>query len=111
MKIKAPAFVTAVLLFGFLLSGVSSISKWTAGDFFAPPAYSLDWQTEFDEVCSKTNDAASLSAAEVKTLIDRCDSLKPVIEKLDESTKKVYLKRLQMCRDMLVFTLESKENK
>lgn len=70
-----------------------------------------DWKAEFDDICSKTNDAMSLAKEEIKSLIERCDKLKPTIEKLDESTKKVYLKRLQMCRDMLVFTLESKEQR
>ncbi len=68
-----------------------------------------DWKAEFDDICSKTNYAMSLTKDEIKSLIKRCDNLKPAIEKLDESAKKVYLKRLQMCRDMFVFTLESKE--
>lgn len=68
-----------------------------------------DWKTEFDDICSKTNDAMALTKEELKALIERCDKLKPVIEKLDESARKVYLKRLQMCRDMLAFALESKE--
>ncbi len=68
-----------------------------------------DWKTEFDDICSQTNDSMALTKEELKALIERCDKLKPSIEKLDESAKKVYLKRLQMCRDMLAFALESKE--
>lgn len=68
-----------------------------------------DWKAEFDDICSKTNDAMSLTKEEIKSLVERCDKLKPIIEKLDESVKKVYLKRLQMCKDMLVFIIESKE--
>jgi hypothetical protein len=48
---------------------------------------------------------------ELKDLIARCDTLKPLIEKLDESQRKVYLKRLSLCRDLLVFVLESKEKR
>jgi hypothetical protein len=51
----------------------------------------------------------SLGVEELKNLIQRCDKLKPRIEALDESPRKVYLKRLQLCRDLYLFVLESKE--
>jgi hypothetical protein len=70
-----------------------------------------DWKTEFEAVCSKTQDSAALSPDELKNLVDRCDRLRPRIEKLDETQRKVYLKRLQMCRDLFAFVLESKEKK
>jgi hypothetical protein len=70
-----------------------------------------DWRTEFEAVCSKTQDSAALSPDELKNLVDRCDKLRPRIEKLDETQRKVYLKRLQMCRDLFAFVLESKEKK
>jgi hypothetical protein len=70
-----------------------------------------DWKTEFEAVCSKTQDSAALSPDELKNLVDRCDKLRPRIEKLDETQRKVYLKRLQMCRDLFAFVLESKEKK
>lgn len=68
-----------------------------------------DWRKDFDDVCSKTQDAMVIPSEELKSLVDRCDRLKPQIEKLDESQRKVYLKRLQMCRDLYVFVLESRE--
>ena len=67
-----------------------------------------DWKAEFADICSKTDDPMALSKENIKTLIERCDKLKPRIEKLDESTAKVYLKRLQMCKDLFAFVLESK---
>ena len=77
-------------------------SLWTA------VAHAEDeWRAEFDDICGRTSDAMALSKDEVKGLIERCDRLKPRIEKLDESTAKVYLKRLTMCRDLFVFVLES----
>ncbi len=66
-----------------------------------------DWRAEFDDICSKTTDAMSLPKDEIKKLVERCDALKPRIEKLDESAAKVYLKRLQRCRSLFVFVLES----
>jgi hypothetical protein len=70
-----------------------------------------DWKYEFDDICSKTQDSMALAPDELKRLVDRCDALRPRIEKLEETQKKVYLKRLQMCRDLLAFVLESKEGK
>jgi len=76
---------------------------------FYTPSVSQDWKKEYEDICSKTSDAMALTEDELKTLIERCDRLKPVIEALDdESTKKVYLKRLQMCRDLYQFCLEQK---
>ena len=68
------------------------------------------WQQEFDAVCSKTTDAMSLSNDELKSLVQRCDTLEPKIEKLDESRKKVYLRRLKQCRGLYAYVLESKNN-
>jgi hypothetical protein len=70
-----------------------------------------DWQKEFDEVCSKTEGAMTLSAEELKALVEKCDKLKPKIVGLDETRSKVYLKRLQRTRDYYLFVLESKEKK
>jgi hypothetical protein len=75
----------------------------------ATAAYAADeWKAEFDDICGRTPDSMALSKDEVKGLIERCDRLKPRIEKLDESTAKVYQKRLKMCRDLFVFVLESR---
>lgn len=70
-----------------------------------------DWKNEFEDVCSKTQDAMTFSPDELKNLIARCDKLNPIISKLDESQRKVYLKRLHLCRNLFVFVLESKERK
>ena len=70
-----------------------------------------DWRKEFEDVCSKTQDAMVIPSDELKNLVDRCDRLKPRVEKLDESQRKVYLKRLQLCRDLYFFVLENREKK
>ncbi len=75
-------------------------------------AYALeDWKAEFEDVCSKTQDAMTFNVDELKSLIARCDKLKPIIDGLGETERKVYGRRLQLCRDLLVFVLESKEKK
>ena len=63
---------------------------------------------DLNELCSKTQDAMGFTEGELKELIDRCDRLKPVISKLDETERKVYLKRLKMCRDLFNFVPKSK---
>ncbi len=67
------------------------------------------WRTEMEEICSKTEDSMTLTKDELKSLIERCDKLKPAIEALEESPRKLYRKRLQMCRELFAFVLTSKE--
>ena len=79
--------------------------------FLSPQAAYAEqsWKAEYDEICAKNDDAMSLTVDELKSLIQRCDKLKLRIEGLDETPRKVYLKRLRMCRDLYLFVLESKE--
>ncbi len=83
-----------------------SVSCFGVGTVYAQE----DWKKEFEEICSRTNDAMSFSKEDLKVLIERCDKLKTAMERLDESSRKVYLRRLQACRDLLKFVLDSKEN-
>ena len=78
-------------------------------DLVVWPAYSQDWKVEFDGIYQKTTDPMSLERDELKQLISRCDKLRAVMGTLDESEKKVYLRRLRVCQDLFVFVLESKE--
>ena len=66
------------------------------------------WREEFDAVCAKTDVAMTLSRDELSDLIGRCDRLKARIEAEEESTRKVYLRRLRMCQVLYRFVLESK---
>lgn len=70
-----------------------------------------DWKSGYEDICGKTQDAMGYSSEELRRLIDRCDKIRPLIEKLDQTQRKVYLRRLQMCRDLFAFALESKEKK
>ena len=70
-----------------------------------------NWRREFEEVCGNTEDSMKLPVDDLQQLIARCDRLKPVIESLEETPRKVYLKRLQMCRNLLAFVLETKTKK
>ena len=68
-----------------------------------------EWKAEFDAVCSKTDLAMTLSSEELQGLIAGCDRLKPKIEAQEESTRKVYLRRLRTCRELYKYVLENKK--
>ena len=67
-----------------------------------------EWFSEFEAVCARTQDAMTLSDEELRGLVGRCDELKPKIEALDPSRRKVWSKRLQQCRDLYQFVLDSR---
>lgn len=69
------------------------------------------WKTTFDRTCGQTDNAAGMSVEELKKAVASCDALKPQIEALEATPRKIYLKRLQMCRNLFVYLLESKEKK
>ena len=48
------------------------------------------------------------SREESRGLIARCGKPKPQIEAEEESTRKVYLPRFKMCREMYNYALENK---
>lgn len=70
-----------------------------------------DWKNELDDICSKTQDAMAFTADQLRDIVARCDKLKPTIEKMEDTQRRVYLKRLRMCRDLFVYVLETKESK
>lgn len=88
-----------------------AVALTLSGEIIPYPAYAdaqEQWQTEFNAICSKANEAMLLSADELKELINRSDKLKPVIEALDETRKKIYFKRLQRCKELYQFVLDEK---
>ncbi|MBI5074737.1 MAG: hypothetical protein HZB62_06175 [Nitrospirae bacterium] len=70
-----------------------------------------DWKAEFDDICAKTDQAMTLPKEELVSLVERCDKLKLRIEQLEETQKKVYLRRLQLCRNLFAFTIDTLKNK
>ena len=103
-------FMIVVILAGAFLCGAPALSPnvFLGGEALWAQD---DWKKEFEDICSRTEDAMRLTKEELRTLIERCDRLRNLVEKLGETERKVYLKRLQMCRDLYVFVLESKEKK
>jgi hypothetical protein len=74
-----------------------------------------DWKQEYSSVCAKTQNAMILTPEELKSYIDRCDKLLALINELEgeqaATEKKVYTKRVTMCRELYQFALEYKEHK
>ncbi|GFE60733.1 hypothetical protein [Geobacter sp. AOG2] len=68
------------------------------------------WRAEFDDTCAKTTDVMTLSTDELRALIGRCERLQKVIEQQDETVRKVFLKRLQLCKNLYIYVLEAKDN-
>ena len=107
---KVKIVVVLLMFMGLVgLCGLREIGGSPPSASQADPARE-SWRKEFDDVCSKTQDAMTFSQEELKDLIRRCDALLPKIEKLDESRKKVYLGRLQKCRGLYVYVLDAKKN-
>jgi hypothetical protein len=77
----------------------------------AAPAAARSWRAEFDAVCAKTQDAMALPDAELRDLVARCDALLPELAKLGESERKVFTRRLQACRNLYQFVLDSREKR
>lgn len=84
----------------FFLLGVSML-------FIASNSFSeYDWLPEFEDICGKTEDSGAMTKEELNALIDRCDKLRPIIEKSDNPQKKVYLFRLDKCKNLFIYVLQ-----
>lgn len=89
------------VLFGILLAGS------TFGTEASPAA--ATWKEEFAKVCASTDHAMTLPPEELRRLILECDRLKPFIEALPPTPRKVNLRRLEMTRNLFLFTLENRK--
>ena len=67
------------------------------------------WKDEFSDITSKTVNSMGLSTEVLQSLVERCDKLQPVIEGLEATPRKVYLKRLMKSKSIFNFVIESRE--
>jgi len=67
------------------------------------------WKAEFDQICGQTDNATNMSTEELVKSLERCDRLKPRIEQLEATPRKIYLKRLQMCRNLFAYMIETRK--
>ena len=68
------------------------------------------WRASFEETCSRTTEAMTLTVGELNALLERCAALQKIIETEEESVRKVYLRRLQMCRNLYAYVIEYKKS-
>lgn len=110
-RFQAKTFLVAGLLAISALQSLAPHHSLTASAGAASPLYAgEEWKKEFEEVSSMTQDVMTLTPDGLLALVARCEALKPVIEKLEEHSRKVYLKRLEMARKMFLFALEYKNS-
>lgn len=67
------------------------------------------WQETFEKTCSRSNEAMTMSVEELRSLLESCNALEKVIEKQEPSLRKVYLKRLQLCKNLYAYMLEYRQ--
>ncbi len=67
-----------------------------------------DWRAEFEAVCSRTDASMSISSEELTDLLARCDRLAAQIDAEEATVRKVYLRRLKMCRDLYAYVLDAR---
>ena len=76
---------------------------------FQPARGEDAWKATFEETCSRTGDAMTLTVDELRALVAKCAELQKVIEVQEPSVRKVYLKRLQLCQNLYAYMLEYKK--
>ncbi len=70
-----------------------------------------DWKGEFESICSKVQIADRLSDEELKTLINRAETLINELRDRDLPSKKVYIFRLKKCKSFFEYILQLREQK
>jgi hypothetical protein len=64
---------------------------------------------EFAEICADSTNGGSLGKEQLQSYLARCDKLEARIEKLEDTDRRFYLRRLKSCRDLYQFMLDTAE--
>jgi hypothetical protein len=102
MKIIKSGTVYTLLILAAAILLSAPLQNGFCGD---PP----QWRAEFDETCAYTTDAMALSIPDLQSLIAKCEKLQKTMEQLDETTRKVFLKRILMCKNLYQYVLDAKK--
>ena len=105
---RALARAAGALAVGAALLGEPAALR--GGAAVSPAHAEEEWFAEFEAICAQTQDAMTLPDDALRALVARCDRLRPRIEALEPSRRKVWSKRLQQCRDLYQFVLDSRAN-
>ncbi len=66
---------------------------------------STTWKEEFERICRQTQTASSLSAEQLQQLVDASDTLLEQLAHIGNPQGKVYVFRLENCRNFFVYLL------
>lgn len=94
-------------LFILLFLLLAPLSSPAAGE--APPPPVAVVQADLDAIFSRTFDVMAMTRGELQQLIADCDRVAPQLSVFPESPRKVYRRRLEMARNLFVFTLENRK--
>ena len=75
----------------------------------AVQAEELDWKQEFERICIQVESAGERSGNQLRQLIDDSERLLEQLAEVDEPRVKIYVQRLQRCRDFFTFMLQARE--
>ncbi len=111
LRLLAPAlFVCVALFIGLAGPGGACAARGLGASPSSATSSREEWQKEFDDVCSRTQDAMTFSTQELTALIQRCDSLLAHMNTFDDTQRKVYTERLRVCRGLYAYVLDSKKD-
>lgn len=104
MKITLRSIHLGKSLTGIALIGILALAA-------VPAASGAEaWKEAFQNICSKVDVSQTLTVKDLEALIAQADKLSPEIQKSDDPSKKVYLRRLKNCRSMFEFAIDSKKS-
>ena len=86
---------------------------WALGLVVIAPTFAdeLDWKQEFERICIQVESAGERSGNQLRQLIDDSERLLEQLAEVDEPRVKIYVQRLQRCRDFFTFMLQAREPK
>ena len=73
------------------------------------PAEELGWKQEFERICIQVESAGERSDDQLRRLIDDSERLLERLAEVDEPQVKIYVQRLQRCRDFFTFMLQTRD--
>ncbi len=65
------------------------------------------WRYEYNSICGDTQKAVTLPGEEINALIDKCDKLLNEIKATDNPRKKIFIFRIEKCRNFYQYISDS----
>jgi hypothetical protein len=88
----------------------SGVPPETAAEAESPDgSRDVSWKKDFERICAHTVDAGSLTRDQLEQLIADSDVLLARLRKLEIPAAKVYVFRLEKCRDFFAYSLQLEE--